>query len=280
MRSVAIVGAGKMGESILKGWIASDVGAAATLNPESFLVVEPNEDRRIYLQQTYGVKACDGVQEALTCDLVLLAVKPQVMADVLGTIALEMTAMQNDDAKELPLFVSIAAGMTTERILSMLERDVELVRVMPNMPLQVSAGASAVCGARTATVQSVELVKDLFSCLGIAVVLPESLMDAATALNGSGPAYVAKMIEAMRDAAVDEGLERDVAERLALQTVYGTALVLHETGQDVGDFKKSICSPGGTTLAALDAMDQAGFDEVFVEGIHAAVVRAKELASC
>ena len=123
-------------------------------------------------------------------------------------------------------------------------------------------------------------VADLFSCLGVSVVVDESLMDVVCALSGSGPAYVAAMVESLRDAAAKQGLSADLAEKLALQTVLGTAQLISQTGASVAATRESICSPGGTTIAALEAMYARGFDDVFEAGVDAAVKRSKELAQC
>jgi pyrroline-5-carboxylate reductase len=144
----------------------------------------------------------------------------------------------------------------------------------------VSAGASGVCAGETATEADVDYVAGLFGCLGRAVVVDESDMDTVCALSGSGPAYVAAMIESLRDAAAAEGLDPQLAETLALQTVLGTAQFIAETGITPENARIAVCSPGGTTLAALDAMNETGFDDVFAAGVRAAVRRSKELAQC
>ena len=274
---VVIVGGGKMGEAILSGWLCSDSGAASALSAANFTVVNPGAERREYLEQQYGVSCLRDVSEVDGADLVVLAVKPQVMMSVLEK-ARPMAAFGGGASG--PLFVSIAAGLTTMRLEDALPQYARLVRVMPNMPLTVGAGATSVTSGSMALEADVELVRDLFAGLGEAVVVAEEEMDATCALSGSGPAYVAAMIEALRDAGVSQGLDARVAESLALQTVFGTALLVKETGRDLAEVRQSICSPGGTTLAALEAMNDAGFNEVFEAGVAAAVRRSKELASC
>ena len=282
-RSFVIVGGGKMGESILSGWLAADTAPANSIKPSDVVVVEPGVDRRDFIEGAYRVACVDDVADVDDVlgerkpDVVVLAVKPQVLMGVLESIAkLPIFA----GGEEGPLFVSIAAGMTTDSILRVLPAGTPLVRVMPNMPLMVGAGASAVCASKTSSKEQVNFVASLFGSLGRAVVVDESDMDAVCAISGSGPAYVAAMIEAMRDAAVSQGLDAELAETLALQTVLGTAQMIQETGVSPADARIAVCSPGGTTLAALDAMNTAGFDEVFDAGIAAAVRRSRELAEC
>lgn len=271
---IVIIGGGKMGEAILSGWLSQSEGMLSALVPESFVVVDPGEDRRRFLQEKYHVQCvADAREVSQKADFVLLSVKPQVMMDMLATI-------QDKPEFARALFVSIAAGLTTERLEQTLPAGAHLVRVMPNTPLMVGKGASGVCGGSHATHKEVVAVKDLFGALGVACIVDEADMDAVCAVSGSGPAYVAAMVEAMRDAGVELGLDAQVAEDLALQTVFGTASLMLETGQDPKTCRVAVCSPGGTTLAALDAMYEAGFNRVFEAGIRAAAQRSKELSAC
>ena len=274
-RMFAIVGGGKMGEAMLSGWLVSDIAPADAIGPSNIVVVEPGDERRSYLEERYGMACVADISGVERADVVVLAVKPQVMMSVLEPLAQLPAFMGGADG---PLFISIAAGLTTERIESALPSAAPLVRVMPNMPLMVGAGASGVCAGRHASAEQVAFVASLFGCLGRAVVVDESDMDVVCAVSGSGPAYVAAMVEAMRDAAASQGLDAALAETLALQTVLGTARLISETGVSPQAARESICSPGGTTLAALEAMDAAGFSAVFDAGIAAAVARSKELA--
>lgn len=276
-KTVVIVGGGKMGEAILKGWLASSDSPADAVRADHVIVVEPNEERRAELARLHGV-AC--VEDASlvnddVVDIVVLAVKPQVMMAVLDGVRANPAF---GGGAEGPLFISIAAGLTTGRLESALPAESMLVRVMPNMPLSIGAGASGVCKGENATDEQVAYVAALFGCLGRAVIVDQEDMDVVCALSGSGPAYVAAMVEALRDAAVAEGLAFELAETLALQTVLGTARLIDETELTPEQARIAICSPGGTTLAALDAMLEAGFDHVFQEGVSAAVRRSKELA--
>lgn len=274
---VAVIGGGKMGEAILGGWIASDQGPAACLGAKNFEVANPGEQRRAYLAARYGVACVADARELGAADIVVLAVKPQVMMDVLASIRDSSVCLGTHAS---PLFISIAAGLATSRLEQALPARSRLVRAMPNTPLLVGAGATAVCAGSHATSDDLELARGLFASLGMACVVSESDIDAIGALSGSGPAYVAAMIEALRDAAAAWGIDPELAEQLALQTTFGTALLMKETGQSAETCRVNVCSPGGTTLAALDAMSKAGFDQVFAAGVEAAVRRSKELAAC
>ena len=276
--SFAIVGGGKMGEGILAGLIRSSQGSAAQLDASSFTVVEPGEQRRAYLVETYGVQCVEDAVQLSQCDVVLLSVKPQVMMSVLERICANETLAASNASH--PLYITIAAGLTTAKLEAGLPEGSALVRVMPNMPLSISAGASGVCKGAKATDDQVRYVADLFGCLGKAVIVDEADMDIVCAVSGSGPAYVAAMIESLRDAGAAQGLDAELAETLALQTVLGTAQLISQTGASVAATRESICSPGGTTIAALEAMQAAGFDEVFAAGVDAAVKRVKELSQC
>lgn len=267
------IGGGKMGEAILAGWLNSDAVTASDLGPENFTIVEPNEARQKVFEESYGVSCVTDIHQVDTADVVILAVKPQVMFDVLSEVK-DLAPFTHS------LFISIAAGIPTSSLIEALPSGSRLVRVMPNLPLVVAEGASVVCASERSSVRDVETVRDLFACLGVAEIIDEKDMDAACALSGSGPAYVAAMIEALTKAGIDQGLSASLAENLALQTVYGTAAMLKETKQAPAELRKAVSSPGGTTVAALSAMEEAGMDSVYDRGIAAAVRRAKELGAC
>ena len=277
-KRILVVGGGKMGEGIVAGWIGANQEPAASVCGTTIQIAEPNAERRSYLAHTYGVTCVADAQEVKAApELVVLAVKPQVMSGVLKAMANCAVFAGGQDG---PLFVSIAAGLPTTAIESGLREGAPVVRVMPNMPLSIGAGASGVCGGSCATADQVDFVSRMFGCLGRAVIVDEADMDTVCALSGSGPAYVAALIEAMRDAAAEQGLDAALAETLALQTVLGTARLIDETGMTPGETREAICSPGGTTLAALDALYAAGFGSMIRGAIDAAVERSKELAKC
>ncbi len=275
LSQVVLVGGGKMGEAIVSGLLTASCVRDASSHT-TYIVVEPASSRRDDLRTTYGLTCVADVSEVECADIVILAVKPQIMGKVLADIAQKAPFARPIDK---PLFVSIAAGVTTEAIETALGTGARVVRTMPNLPLQIKAGVTAVTGGKWTLSSDLALVQELFAVLGIARVVAESDIDAVCALSGSGPAYVAAMIEALIAAGSRQGLTPDLARDLALHTVYGTARLLVETNRDVSEFKAAVCSPGGTTLAALDAMVAQGFDQVFDAGVEAAVQRAKELAA-
>lgn len=270
---IALVGCGKMGGAALDGWLRSSKAPADALEASSFVVVSPREEHRAEIEDAYGVATVADVSQLRGVgpfDAVVLAVKPQVMGGVLEGLADVCGA-------DLPLVVTIAAGIPTSRYEAVLGHGARVVRVMPNMPLQVGMGASVVAGGSNASDEDVRLVNDLFDALGTSSVVPEDQIDAVGAISGSGPAYVAYMVEALRDAGVRAGLDAGLAESLALETVGGTYAAMKAQGSTPEKMRVSVCSPKGTTLAALAAMDDAGFKEVFESGVQAAIRRSVEL---
>ena len=192
LTSVALVGGGKMGEAIMAGWLQATEGPAAELSPASFQVANPGAERQQYLRDTYGVACVDDASCLSAAQIVVLAVKPQVLPEVLPVVA-QLPFLADS------LVVSIAAGYTTSRIESFLPEGTHVVRVMPNTPLMVGSGASCLCAGSCATSEELHLAEKLFCSLGKAWVVEESALDAVCAVSGSGPAYVAALIEAMAE---------------------------------------------------------------------------------
>jgi pyrroline-5-carboxylate reductase len=263
---LAIIGGGRMGEAIAGGLISSGMLAA-----DSIVVAEPVEVRRVELAAAHGLRCvADAAEAVYGADIVMLAVKPQTIDAVAASIAGEL-----GDA----LVISIAAGISCARLESHLPTGTAVVRVMPNTPALVHEGMSVISGGSEATAEQVDLVRELFSALGKAVVLDERHQDAATAISGSGPAYVAMVIDALARAGVRHGLPRQVAEDLALQTVVGTAVLIDRTGQHPEQVIDGVASPGGTTIAAIEALEAGGLRAAFAAAVTAAVKRAKELGT-
>jgi len=264
--TLAVVGGGRMGEAIIKGLID-----AVALAPSQVIVAEPVAERRETLTASHGV-ACvaEPAEAAARADIVLLAVKPQVIDAVVASVA---------DSVQGTLVVSIAAGISCARLESQLPSGTPVVRVMPNTPAMVGQAMSVVSGGTEATEQHVELVRELFGLIGKAVVLDEQYQNAATAISGSGPAYVALFIDALARAGVRQGLSREVAQTLAVQTVRGTADLLEVSGMHPEELVDGVSSPGGTTIAAVEALEDGGFRASVNAAVSAAVKRAKELGS-
>lgn len=269
---IAIIGGGKMGEALLAGWISSQQAPAIALSSQSFVVIDPTEERRKFLYNTYDIQCESLVSQVEKADVVVLAVKPQNIDEVLVEVAKNTLLHQ-------AIIVSIAAGISTGQIAKSLPEDARIVRAMPNTPLMVGKGATAICGAKQTNAADVNFVNELFRCLGYACTVDEAQMDAVCAVSGSGPAYVCAMIEAIVDAAQAQGLSREIAEDLFVQTVFGTAALLKETGQSPQLVREAVSSPGGTTLAALKAFKDFGLREALAAGVDAAAVRSKELGA-
>ncbi|MCI9129309.1 MAG: pyrroline-5-carboxylate reductase [Eggerthellaceae bacterium] len=271
---IAFIGCGKMGEAILSGWLASEEPTAAAVRERGFYIVSPDGPHADELKAHYGfpVLAPSAELPQDVC-MVLLCVKPQVMPQVLPELAASAPF-----ANGSPLVASIAAGITTESLEAALPADTHVVRVMPNMPLAEGAGASVVCAGTAATDAEAAYVNELFAALGKSWLVEEDQIDAVCALSGGGPAYFAYLAECLAQAGAQAGLSEDLSLALARQTLAGTGACLTEDGLTLEDLRVSVCSPGGTTLAALAAMDEAGFARCAGAGIDAAIARAKELA--
>jgi len=235
---LAVIGGGRMGEAIVGGVIRAGV-----LPPERVIVAEPSVARCEALAATFEVRCVPSGAEALPADTVILAVKPQVIDGVVKELASGLTGA---------LVVSIAVGVSSARLESLLPARTAVVRVMPNTPALVAEGMSVVSGGSEASAEQVEFARSLFAALGRAVVLDERYQDAAAAISGSGPAYFAMVVDALARGGVRHGLPRDVAQALAVQTMLGTARLLDETGMHPEALIDDVTSPGGTTIAAVE----------------------------
>lgn len=269
------VGCGKMGEAMLAGWMASEDASASALRERGFCVVAPREERAALLASRYGVSTFASAAEVPSdVSFVILAVKPQMMDEVLPLLAASPAFVD-----EQPLVLSIAAGTPCARIEAALPEGARVVRAMPNMPLLVQEGATVVARGTCASSADAAFVNGLFCALGASEVVEEGQIDAVGALSGGGPAYFAYLAECLAQAGAEAGLSSAMAEALARQTLAGTGAYLAQGSASLADLRVSVCSPGGTTLAALAAMDGAIL-EAAASGVRAAISRAKELTSC
>ncbi|MRS12496.1 MAG: pyrroline-5-carboxylate reductase [Actinobacteria bacterium] len=263
---LAIIGGGRMGEALAAGIVS-----AGALSATAIAVAEPSDERREAFTK-HGIRAvADGREIVRGAGAVLLAVKPQVIDGVVADLA--------EDVSPGTIVVSIAAGITTARIEACLPEGCPVVRVMPNTPAMVGAGMAVVSGGRHASAEQTERVRALFEAVGEAVIVDEAAQDAATAISGSGPAYVALIAEALADAGERQGLSREVALRLAIQTFRGTAELLDVTGMAPQELVDAVSSPGGTTVAAIGALESGGIRSTISAAVEAAVRRAKELGA-
>lgn len=263
--TVAVIGGGRMGEAIVRGLIG-----ARAVDAASFTIAEPNASRRAELTDVYGVRCVADGAEALPADIALIAVKPQVADAVIGGLSEKLASS---------LVVSIIAGFSSAKLESLLPAGTAVVRVMPNTPAMVGEGMAVVSGGTETTAEQLDLVRMLFAQIGRAVVVDEHYQNAATAISGSGPAYFALVIDALARAGVRQGLPRDIAQELAVQTMLGTARMIQETGMHPEVLVDGVSSPGGTTIASIEALEAHGLRAAFAEAVAANVARSRELGS-
>ncbi len=265
IQSIGLVGGGQMGEALVRGIVESGLVPA-----ERIMVAEPFAERRQYLKSAYHIRVTESSSKlAGSCNVVILAVKPQIMKSLL--------ARYRNDLGTSHLVISIAAGITLAQLEKGLGARMRIIRVMPNTPALVLAGASALSGNSNVSKEDMAVGQQIFSAVGTSVEVPEDLLDAVTGLSGSGPGYVFTFIEAMIDGGVLAGIPRPVAEQLVLQTVYGSAKLALESGEPAAVLKGRVTSPGGTTITGLQVMEEAGLRGTVMTAIEAATARSREL---
>ncbi|MGA1602087.1 MAG: pyrroline-5-carboxylate reductase [Prochlorothrix sp.] len=257
------IGGGVMAEAILSRFVAS-----GSCVPADLWVSDPLEQRRNWLHQQYGVTAVADNAAVAQAAVLVLAIKPQVLDQVVPTLALHSSAT--------PLVLSILAGVPLQRLETAFPQ-CPVIRVMPNTPATVGAGISAMAAGSQVQAQHVAQARQLLEAIGTVVEVPERLMDAVTGLSGSGPAYVALMVEALTDGGVAMGLPRSIAQQLALQTVRGTAELMVEQDLHPALLKDRVTSPGGTTIAGIGALERSGFRSALMDAVKAATQRSQEL---
>lgn len=261
---IGFIGGGNMAEAIINGVRSSELGVRSRI-----FVSEPREGRRKYLKQAYTVETTESNKEvASSCNIIVLAIKPQNMAAVLNEIS--------DLITEDKTVVSIAAGITLSFLQSKLKTK-KLVRVMPNTPAIVQEGMSVMSLCECFSDRDIAVVRDIFMSVGKVLTLPERHINAVTALSGSGPAFISLFIEGMIDAGEKMGLSKDNASELAIQTLIGTARLL-DTGMPPDKIREMVTSPGGTTAAGLKVFEEKGFKNIVYDALHAAKKQAEELA--
>ncbi len=268
MGKIGFVGGGLMAEALIKGILQ-----AGLVSADRLMAADPAAARRELLMDHYGIAVHAEAAPMLgNCDIVILAVKPQVMGVVLDAIAPALSSGH--------LVISIAAGVP----LSFLEGRIgtsgcRVIRVMPNTPAIVQEAASALSGGSRATAADMATAQQIFGAIGKSVLVDESALDAVTGLSGSGPAYVFSFLEAFIDGGIKVGLSRPVAETLVLQTVLGSVKLAMESGDHPAQLRAMVTSPGGTTIAGLHVMERAGFGGVIMDAVEAATERSRELGA-
>ena len=264
-QKVGFIGAGNMGEALIKGLVAANL-----VPPDAISASDVRVDRLRALEQQYGVQLVpDNAELVRGADVVILAVKPQIMAPVVRQISAAVTPKK--------LLISIAAGVSTMTIRAALGKDARLIRVMPNTPALVLEGVTAIGKADGLEPGDLDTAGEIFTAVGRVVTLDEELMDAVTGLSGSGPAYVALVIESLADGGVKMGLDRATAMTLATQTVLGAARLVLENGLHPGALKDMVCSPGGTSIAGVHALEEGGIRHTFMKAVERATLRSREL---
>jgi len=269
-RRVGFVGGGAIAEALVGGLTSAGIDRA------QLTVSDVNPDRRLIMQTKLGVRAVAANAEVVeSSDVVVLAVKP----DVLPGVLLELSEVKDLDLAR-PLWITIAAGVPMSRVTDLLPEGARVVRAMTNTPALVRAAATAYYANSRARPEDVEAARELFNAVGLTWQAPhEALLDAVTGLSGSGPAFVFVFLEALGDAGVRCGLPREVAYKLAFQTVYGAAKLALETGRHPAELKDQVTSPAGTTISGLERLEAGGFRSVVYSTVVGATERARELGA-
>ena len=264
IQTIGFIGGGNMAEALIKGLLAQGHPA------DKILAFDPSPERQALLRDVHRVSVfADNRAVAAGCRLLVLAIKPQMVPAVVPELAGTVTADH--------LVVSILAGTATATLEQLLGGAVRVVRAMPNTPALVGCGATAICAGRFATEADLATAAALFRAVGSVNVVSEAQMDAVTGLSGSGPAYVFTVIEALAEGGVKEGLPRAVALELATRTVLGAAKLVAESGEEPAELRRKVCSPGGTTLAGLTALEERDLKGTLIEAVARATRRSEEL---
>lgn len=264
--SIGFIGGGKMAEAIISGLVSSELVPRGKIQ-----VSDIDENRLDYLRDKYGVGVVKGNEKVVAgSDVVVLAVKPQVLQEVVLPLREVFTAGQ--------LVISIAAGITINKLSSWLPDGQPIVRVMPNTPCLIGEGISAIACGKAVSEDQAERAREILASVGEVIVIEEKYLNAVTGLSGSGPAYIYLIIEALADAGVMVGLDRATALKLAVQTVIGSARMVQETGQHPAQLREAVTSPGGTTVAALHTLEHGRLRGVLMDAVLVATSRAAELS--
>jgi pyrroline-5-carboxylate reductase len=265
---VGFLGAGNMGEVLIRGMIQS-----GKVKKTDIIASDVNQERLSYLSETYGIRTtASNVEVAEKASIVIIAVKPQNIDALLDELS--------HSSHENHLFISIAAGITTDRLAAKMHHKSGIIRVMPNAPASVLAGIAAIFPGRNVAPADLQRAVSIFECVGRSVVIRnENLMDVVTGLSGSGPAFVFLMIESLSDAGVQLGISRKESSLLAAQTVYGAAKMLLETGRHPSELKDIVATPGGTTFAGLKMLEKGNFRSTVMDAVEAATLKSRELGS-
>jgi len=268
-KKLGFIGGGNMTEALLKGLLTS-----SSVGPKDVLVSDLLSDRLEYLNKEYKVKITDDSRKLVQkSDILILAVKPQVIGKVLESIS--------DVVDKHKIIISVAAGISINFIEDILDREgknkISVIRTMPNTPALVQEGATAICGGGHSSKLDIKIAHHIFKAIGQTVAIEETHMDAVTGLSGSGPAYIFMIIEALSDAGVKVGLSREVSNILTIQTILGSAKLARDGGKHPGELKDMVTSPGGTTISGLHMLEEGGVRTALMNAVERATQRSREL---
>lgn len=262
---LTVIGAGNMSTALVDGIVKKGVV------PAEDICVTDTDDAKIEKAKSKGLNATkDNTEAAKNADVIIIAVKPNVYP----TVVKELSELENKDEK---IFVSIAPGIKIEQIKTWLSFDAKVIRTMPNTPAMVGEGMTVLCYEEPVTEEDYKKVNALFEAVGRVELMSETLLNSVVSVSSSSPAYVYMFIEAMADAAVHDGIPRAVAYELAAQSVLGSAKMVLETGKHPGELKDMVCSPGGTTIRAVQVLEEEGFRSAVIKAMLACTKKANNI---
>jgi pyrroline-5-carboxylate reductase len=266
-KKLGFIGAGNMAAAIIGGVIK-----ARLIEPADIMASDASRERLTFIAENYDIKLTQSNTEiAKTSDIIFLSVKPHIYYEVIDEI--------KDCVNENALIIILAAGLGINEIRNLFgsERDIKLIKTMPNTPAMVNCGMTAICAAENVSESELAQVLEIFNSVGKTEILPERLFDAFTAIAGSSPAYAFMFIEALADAGVKHGLSKKQAIEISAQALLGSAKMVLETGEHPASLKDAVCSPGGTTIAAVCELERQGFRNAIISGATAAVDKYNNL---
>ena len=260
MKKIGVIGSGSMGQALISGWTESGVSVVAVVR---------DAGKYQHLEKTLGIKVTDDRSALLECDVVVIAIKPQVIKEILQEF--------QPFIAEHAIVISVAVGITTEFIGKCFPQTVEIVKAMPNTPSQIHMGVTCVSGGENCSENSVAVAIELLSAVGEVFVVPESQQAAVGAVSGSGPAYLFFLAECLQRGAQELGLGADLADQLIRATLRGSAQLLAQSELTAADLRRQVTSPGGTTAAAMEVLASQEVDQTIGAALAAGVTRAIEL---
>lgn len=263
-KKIGFIGCGSMANAMIGGILSS-----GALKPEDIVASNPTLPKLEKAKEKFRIDVTQNNREAARSEILVLAVKPQFYSAVIEEIS--------DDVPENTVVVTLAPGKTLEKLQDMFGRDLKIIRTMPNTPALVREGMTALCPSKMVTEEELGRVRRLFDSFGRSEVVSEAMMDAVVAVSGSSPAYVFLLIEAMADAAVMGGMPREKAYTFAAQAVLGSAKMVLETGKHPGELKDMVCSPAGTTIDAVAALEQEGFRGAVIDAMRACMEKSRSM---